>query len=72
MELATMRESGELLVFLKQYVEFSSNLEQKIINEQLSKATLVHLEEIDLNELGFPIGPRKILMGVIYGLKQQK
>ena len=72
MELATMRESGELLVFLKQYVELSSDLEQKIINEQLSKATLVHFEEIDLKELGFPMGPRKILMGVIHGLKQQQ
>ena len=65
MELAAMRESGELLVFLKQYVELSVDLKQKIINEQLSKATLVHLEEIDLKELDFPMGPRKNLMGII-------
>ncbi len=64
-----MRESGDLLTFVKKHVPVSQDVENKLIAEQVSLTTFAMLQENDLKDLGFPMGPRKVLLNVIDKLK---
>jgi len=57
--------SEELLDFLTKHVEVDDDLTASLHREKLTLTSFYLLSEQDLKELGFAMGPRKILNAVI-------
>ena len=57
--------TDELVQFVTAHVQLTDNVFEKMKHEQLSLQSFRLLNENDLRELGFAMGPRKVLLDVI-------
>lgn len=56
---------SEVVEFLRQHVTVDDQVVQNIIQEQIDVTSFYLLDESDLKDLGFPLGPRKVLFSII-------
>jgi hypothetical protein len=72
--LENMTKVGVLINQIEKVLctSLSTDIQQKIIEEELSEETFVLLNEENLKELGFKMAPRKLLLSWIDGKKLPK
>jgi len=57
--------SDELISFLNNHVNITQPIREKIQDEEVDLTSFYFLTEVDLQQLGFKMGPRKKLLNLI-------